>query len=59
MKENFFKVAAFYKFTPLHNLSELQETFMQFLTQHKIKSGNEKPKSREREIINIKNSSNN
>jgi len=37
MKENFFKVAAFYKFTPLHNLSELQETFMQFLTQHKIK----------------------
>ena len=37
MKKNFFKVAAFYKFTPLYNLSELQETFMQFLTQHKIK----------------------
>ena len=37
MKKNFFKVAAFYKFTPLNNLSELQETFMQFLTQHKIK----------------------
>jgi UPF0176 protein len=37
MKKNFFKVAAFYKFTPLYNLSELQETFMQFLTHHKIK----------------------
>ena len=37
MKKNFFKVAAFYKFTPLYNLSELQETFMQFLKQHKIK----------------------
>ena len=37
MKKNFFKVAAFYKFTHLYNLSELQETFMQFLTQHKIK----------------------
>jgi UPF0176 protein len=37
MKKNFFKVAAFYKFTQLYNLSELQETFVLFLTQHKIK----------------------
>ena len=37
MKNNFFKVAAFYKFTQLSNLPELQETFMQYLTKLKIK----------------------
>ena len=37
MKNNLFQVAAFYKFTALSNLEDIQKIFYQFLLDHKIK----------------------
>lgn len=37
MKNNLFQIAAFYKFTALSNLEDLQQIFHQFLSDHKIK----------------------
>ena len=37
MKKNIFQVAAFYRFTPLLHLENLQESFFQFLSKQQIK----------------------
>ena len=37
MNKNFFKVAAFYTFTDLSNLEQLQKTFINFLKKEDIK----------------------
>ena len=37
MKKNLFQVAAFYKFSSLSNLEDLQQSFYNFLDGHKVK----------------------